>query len=83
MYAFELVVRTKNGRYEAGATSEMPLREGWKQVISFGKWYGIQTKYIPYNDTLMRAYEYARRHNEEEELAEEQLAEKKYNESVE
>lgn len=82
-YAFELVVRKKDGRYSAGAANEMPLSQGWKQVISFGKWFGIQTDYRPYNNALMRAIDFAKRKNEEAEQKEEETAEIKFRESVE
>lgn len=64
---FHLVVRKKDGRYFAGAASELPLNKGFEHIKSFGKWFGSQVKYKPYQDAHYEAYAYARKMNERKE----------------
>ena len=47
--AAKIVVREKNGKYYSGFASQIPLKEGYKDVSDYGDWYGIQMDYRPYN----------------------------------
>lgn len=64
IHRFELVVRRSKatGEYMAGAASEFPLSH-FKQVKSFGRWYGSQVSYKPYRRARMEASMYAARMN--------------------
>jgi hypothetical protein len=54
-YAAEIVLRKKEGRYYYGFASQFPLNKGYKEVNSYGRWYGSQMNYKPFREAYNEA----------------------------
>jgi len=66
-FQFHIVVRRKGNRFAAGTASELPLRNGWRDIQggSLGYWYGSQARYAPCQKAFQRAADLADRLNRE------------------
>lgn len=61
-YAARITVRqnTRTGRTVAGLASTLPrLSREWKDVVNFGKWFGGQMSYKPFQEAMRRAKDLA------------------------
>ena len=66
MWARNIVVRSKNGKYYHGFASDYPVCEGYTQVENFGSWYGSQMKYKPFMKAMEQARLAAEQYNQNE-----------------